>query len=284
MTPPRFALVLLFVCAAGLASSAFSSSADQPVEWQQHDHIQVALVHTKTGESSYNIGVLFKPADGWHVYWKNAGDTGLPPEIQWQSQDLTFEGLNWPFPEAIPFNHLVNYGYHHETLIFSEAKVANRSAGNAPADIPLTANVEWLVCKDSCVPGKATLKTKIPAATPQDTLAQDRFEQTKTLLPQSQPLMGSKFSLENNRLKLDLYATSLLFKDAKSVEVFPVQQDIIAYSSPPQVYWKKNLLRWEQNVSEYFSQLPDTLDIVVVVDRQKAFIFTLDKTTLQPTT
>ncbi|VUD47616.1 hypothetical protein TDB9533_01063 [Thalassocella blandensis] len=256
-----------------LSESQADTAAD--INWQQHDHISVALLHSRTSENMIQVGVAFKPEKDWHVYWQNAGDTGLPPKITWEAENTDFSPLMWPFPQAIPFSHLINYGYHHETLIFSQAQLPASKKTSAEG-LPITAKVEWLVCKDSCVPGKATLTTHI---TPDHNMGEDveaKFFHARQLLPIPKSLMGSKFSLEEGKFKLELYAKSLLFKDAASVEVFPVQQDIIAYSSPAQTYWKKNLLRWEQNISEYFSQLPDQLELVVVVDQRKAYLFTLD--------
>jgi thiol:disulfide interchange protein DsbD len=29
------------------------------------------------------VGVLFRMDPGWHVYWRNAGDSGLPTRLDW---------------------------------------------------------------------------------------------------------------------------------------------------------------------------------------------------------
>ena len=37
---------------------------------------------------------------GWHVYWRNPGDAGLPPEIAWKlPPGFTAGEIAWPTPE-----------------------------------------------------------------------------------------------------------------------------------------------------------------------------------------
>ncbi len=65
-----FALVLLL--GARLSALGLSNSADVP-----HLHVQLvvpasSLVPGQPAEA----GLYFKLEPGWHVYWKNAGDSG----------------------------------------------------------------------------------------------------------------------------------------------------------------------------------------------------------------
>ena len=75
----RFIIGLALLCAAGVAARADSSSADRP-------HVHVQLVFRKAqlypGGGDHG-GLYFKLEPGWHVYWKNPGDAGLPPNIHW---------------------------------------------------------------------------------------------------------------------------------------------------------------------------------------------------------
>ncbi len=40
----------------------------------------------------------------WHVYWRNPGDSGLPPEVAWTLPAGFSAGpLQWPAPSRIPW-------------------------------------------------------------------------------------------------------------------------------------------------------------------------------------
>jgi len=126
-------------------------------------HITVELLSEKeaitSGESQY-VGILFKPEAGWHIYWKNPGDSGLPPRTEWETKPRSMRvgPLEFPTPDRIPYGPLVNFGYNGEVLLL--AKLSSETLTQDQVEI--TVKSKWLVCKDECVPGKATLELKLP--------------------------------------------------------------------------------------------------------------------------
>jgi thiol:disulfide interchange protein len=149
-------------------------SADSPAGKTQVEtpHARVELVSefeaTAPGATQW-IGIHFKPEEGWHVYWKNPGDSGLPPRVEFSSnpEDSTFGKLEFPTPDRIPYGPLVNYGYHGEVLY--PAKWTAPSGLSSGESITITANLKWLICKEECVPGKANLSLTLPVG-PADVL------------------------------------------------------------------------------------------------------------------
>ena len=57
-----------------------------------------------------DLHLQIKP--GWHVYWRNPGDSGLPTAIDWHLP-VGFSGgdILWPVPEHFVQNDIGNYGY-----------------------------------------------------------------------------------------------------------------------------------------------------------------------------
>ena len=51
----------------------------------------------KPGDSAW-IGVTFVLKPGWHIYWKNSGESGYPTSIEWESGDAEFGPLKFPTP------------------------------------------------------------------------------------------------------------------------------------------------------------------------------------------
>jgi thiol:disulfide interchange protein DsbD len=103
-----------------------------------------------------SAGLYFKIDQGWHVYWKNAGDAGEPPHIKWTLPDgITAGPLQFPVPKRLPLGPLMDFGYEDEVL-FPFTVTAASTAKPGPA--VLHAKVDWLVCQASCIPGKAELE------------------------------------------------------------------------------------------------------------------------------
>jgi len=131
-------------------------------------HVDVELVADVAAAppgGAFRLGVRFVPEKDWHVYWRNPGDSGEAPRIDWTlPPGLTAGALEWPAPERIPAGPLVNFGYAGEMLLAAPVTVAADVATGAPLD--LKAQAKWLVCnEDECIPGGATLALKLPIGT-----------------------------------------------------------------------------------------------------------------------
>jgi len=92
---------------------------------------------------------------GWHVYWVYAGDAGEPPVVMWSlPQGVAVGPMQYPVPSRLPVGPLMDYGYQG-TAVFPFNLTASQNLRLGPAK--LTAHVQWLVCREVCLPGKAYL-------------------------------------------------------------------------------------------------------------------------------
>ncbi|MGD1107665.1 MAG: thioredoxin family protein [Terracidiphilus sp.] len=149
----RFIFGVSFLCVA--ASSAFAASNSAAAA---HLHVQliVPAAQLNRGASS-NAGLYFKLEPGWHVYWQNAGDSGEPPHIQWTlPTGITAGFMQFPAPSRLPLGPLMDFGYENEVLFPFSLDVASSAK---PGPVGLQAKVNWLVCREVCIPGKAELET-----------------------------------------------------------------------------------------------------------------------------
>ena len=145
---------ILLVMTAGTSASAASNSADVA-----HLHVQLVFPKSDLKPGAPNqAGLYFKLEPGWHVYWKNAGDSGEPPHIKWMLPDGVSAGpLQFPAPRRLPLGPLMDFGYEGQVLFPFTVDVAG-SAKPGAAD--LKAHVDWLVCREVCIPGKADLEVQ----------------------------------------------------------------------------------------------------------------------------
>jgi thiol:disulfide interchange protein DsbD len=155
MRPSRLIFVFLFLLAAGLPVLAASSSADAA-----HLRVQLVVPEDQLYPSGSNVaGLYFKLEPGWHIYWKNAGDSGEPPHIHWTLPDgVTAGPMEFPAPKRLPLGPLMDFGYEDEVLFPLQLQVAG-TVKDGPA--VLHAKVDWLVCREVCIPGKAELEVKL---------------------------------------------------------------------------------------------------------------------------
>ena len=100
---------------------------------------------------------------GWHTYWQNPGDSGLPTTLAWKlPAPLRAGPIQWPAPQVLPVGPLVNYGYEGEVLLLTDVATTGDVAG--AQTVTLAARADWLVCKEVCIPEGADLTLILPVA------------------------------------------------------------------------------------------------------------------------
>ncbi len=195
---PSFRLIfaMSLLLAVGLPAHAASNSADAP-------HVRVELL--VPGDNLYNsdelndVGIYFKLEPGWHIYWKNPGDAGEPPHIQWMlPKGITAGPMQFPAPKRLPLGPLMDYGYENEVLFPLKLHVAD---GVKAGSVALHAKVDWLVCRERCIPGKAEFEVQknvyvglYEILTPKDISLSQRFfegDNSKSLPAIPKPLPAS---------------------------------------------------------------------------------------------
>jgi len=232
MRMPLWIFVLFCLLAAGLPAHAASSSADVP-----HLHVQLivpeAQLYPLTGDK---VGLYFKLEPGWHVYWKNAGDSGEPPHIKWILPDgVTAGPLQFPAPKRLALGPLMDFGYEDEVLFPLNLQFAKTVK---PGPATLHAKVDWLVCREVCIPGKAELEVErnILAIEPMVAAVAEPDAEIWNRLGNSLP----KSLPENQRVVFQPSQSGFQLavetgQRESSAEFFPADQDIIDNPAPQKV-------------------------------------------------
>lgn len=167
------------------------------------------------------VGLRLAHEAKWHTYWLQPG-TGLPTEITWQLPEGWSAGpIRWPAPKRVydTAGNLAGNGY--EGVVYLPVELTP-PAGLAP-DQPVTlrAKVEWLMCKDVCIPGEAKLELTLTPHAPgaittanvTDSTAGSELLATLDALPTPMPAAWSATatrSADGKTLRLALRADSAL--------------------------------------------------------------------------
>ena len=104
------------------------------------------------------IGLEYKLKKNWKTYWKSPGAGGFPQEINFSNSDnIKNIKLHWPTPEEFSILGLKSLGYLDQVVFPISFKIIDK---NKSATVNM--QVDYLVCKDICIPGNATLNLIIP--------------------------------------------------------------------------------------------------------------------------
>jgi thiol:disulfide interchange protein/DsbC/DsbD-like thiol-disulfide interchange protein len=105
------------------------------------------------------IGLRLRLAPGWHTYWRNPGEAGVPVELAPSlSSGATAGPIEWPAPSRISEGDITTYGYSGE-VILPVAVTLDPGVSGVSGDL----SAHWLVCKDICIPEEASFRIEIPS-------------------------------------------------------------------------------------------------------------------------
>jgi len=143
------------------------AGSDDEEEGDPSRAVLVADVEWIEPGQPFRLGVLLLMEGKWHTYWQNAGDSGTPPEIDWQvPEGFEIVGPHWPHPQRFDDPPFATYGHEEELLLSWEVR--------PPADLEpgttvgFASELFWLVCKDICIAqeGRVALQLEVRAAPP----------------------------------------------------------------------------------------------------------------------
>jgi len=76
------------------------------------------------------LAIHMRPAAGWHGYWLNPGDAGLPMDVQWQLPKGFAAGpLRYPVPTRLEIANLMNYVYERDYAVLVRLEVPANARG-----------------------------------------------------------------------------------------------------------------------------------------------------------
>lgn len=240
MQPIRF--VLMSILAAMTVVATLVAPATIPVAAAQGigsgPHVTIRLV-AETERPAPGTTIMLAldstPQKGWHAYWLNPGDAGLPARADWRlPAGVSAGALRYPVPQRLVIAGLMNYVFEAP---FAPLVPLTIPAEAAPGTrIPVALTLDYLVCTDQiCVPEKAALQTELTVGDGAVAPAQRaRFDAWRAALPRA---IGTTATFERagETLRIGIPFPADAAGDAGHAYFFPQTRDVIDYAAPQSV-------------------------------------------------
>ena len=153
------------VAAAVLAGGPARAATAAASAWFVTDQGQVRLVAAQSfvgDDSAIELGLEFRLAPHWKIYWRSPGDAGYPPRLDWTGSDnLAGAEIAWPAPQRFSVLGLETVGYQDSVVLPIRARVTRPGA-----PLALHATLDYLTCAEICVPYQTELALVLPATPP----------------------------------------------------------------------------------------------------------------------
>ena len=163
----RFAAIMCCICLAAsptlpLGVAVLSDAQTNADRAYARVELFSERVRAVPGETIW-FGASFTMQPGWHIYWRNAGDAGTPPEIRLAADsDISpamISPFSWPIPDLLPIipDEIMDYGYSGQVVLpFSVTLPAD-----ATSALRMIGQIEYLICKNICIPEMADFDMSI---------------------------------------------------------------------------------------------------------------------------
>jgi len=200
--------------------SPFGEERALPTDGNEVVDVAATWIPELPGHATSAVAITFTIDPGWHLYWKNNGDTGMPIMLDLDLPNGVTAGETlWPAPRRyVHSGGLLDYIYEGEvTLIVPIGGVSDvRPTDGRPLG---KVSIEFLVCQEACIPGERTVDLAIPGEADEPPVAEAmRAVDLTRRLPRPG---GAEWSWDGTTLVI----TTPEADDAESLVFFPEEDE-----------------------------------------------------------
>lgn len=139
------------------AHAAISSWANTE---QARVRLLVAGVEKQGDHVILQAGLEYVLKDGWKTYWRTPGDVGMPPSFSWEgSKNIGTVNVQWPIPERhAEISDIQDFIYQDRVILPLSIPLIEASQNTE-----LSLSLQYLVCRELCIPLDAQISLLLPA-------------------------------------------------------------------------------------------------------------------------
>jgi DsbC/DsbD-like thiol-disulfide interchange protein len=159
--------ILTIAMSSGLLLSVWTPARAEMSAWADNEGGRMRLIALPPDASgTIRAGLQIEPKPGWVTYWREPGNSGIPPQITFPPETgIVLDRMEYPVPRHIADGKVDEVVYDAPVTFPLQLSVKNAAAGEIKADAFIG------ICKDICVPFQARFALKlspVPQSRPQE--------------------------------------------------------------------------------------------------------------------
>ena len=224
--------LLLSLIIGSFPGLGFTHTSDWIDTGQANARMVASSGSVMPGDSLW-IAVEIDLPEGWHTYWRNPGDSGAAPTLDYSlPSGVTLGPIRWSKPELIPFGPLINIGYKN-SAVFAQRMMVSDQFGEET--LPITLKGRWLVCADVCIPESGELALTLSVGMSPESgqpLASNEayFESLASTWPS--PLGVGDLTISDQEMIVRVPREFAALDQQATVTFLPFEPDLIELGSP----------------------------------------------------
>ncbi|NKK66493.1 cytochrome C biogenesis protein [Rhizobium leguminosarum bv. viciae] len=152
--------LLIAVASAVAALVPFYSARAEMSAWADNEGGRMRLVAlAPDAVGKIRAALQIEPKPGWITYWKEPGNSGIPPQITIAAESgVTLDAIAYPVPKHFFNGAIEDIAYDGPVTL----PLSLTAVGKGPVTIDAAAFIG--ICKDICIPFQANLQLKLGPA------------------------------------------------------------------------------------------------------------------------
>ena len=226
-------LSAMLALALALLIPAFGFAQESKLQRSPRATVSLVSEHAvvRPGQN-VRIGLRQRLAPHWHTYWKNPGDAGSPPNIEFNlPQGASVGEIAWPGPDRFLIGPVASYGYENEIVFPMTLTVpADAQPGSR---LVVEANADWVVCEKECIPEEGKFRLTLPvqaAARLGSAAVRAAFAIADARRPQAAPWKAS-VSADEPTLQLRVAGAGISPQSVQSALYFPEPWGVVDHAA-----------------------------------------------------
>lgn len=200
---------------------------------------------------------------GWHIYWINNGDIGIPTDIKWTIPNgYTITDTEWPVPDLFYSDDLISFGYEDNlTLIYQIKKEFESDSDN------FTCEIKSLICRDVCVPFDNLISFNLNDLDNKlsESEISEKLENYYSLIPIKNHSLNLTAMYNEYGVDLIISKNSLIQKNIENILFIPFENGIFEYSNNQNFTQSDDRYKLSAKFNNFKTRQPDSLDGLLVV-------------------
>ncbi|HBF29240.1 protein-disulfide reductase DsbD domain-containing protein [Rhizobium sp.] len=198
LQPLRSAMIIGFLVAGGLSQAEAASSA-----WATSDGGRMRLIVLPPApDGTRQAGLQIEPKPDWFTYWREPGDSGIPPQITPEpGSKTTLSALTFPVPKRVDLGKVRDIGYD-SPVVFPFTLTNAETEQQKP--LKITAFIG--MCHNICIPFQAELSVDLSHSETTDINEEQLIDKAKSRLPATptDDFLVSGFQMADDLSSLDV--------------------------------------------------------------------------------
>ena len=189
-------------------------------EWSSGIEPKIRIISPVTHNDNKNeiyLGLQYQLEKGWKTYWRSSGEGGFPQEIKLlNSQNVKDFEILWPIPEYFDILGFTSIGYVDEVIF--PLKIYLQDINK---ETLINLDVNYLTCKDICIPGSALLNIIIPPGEGKITKHSYKIQKALSLVPKVDKNLSGLHNFTTKAYEDDENISIIISAESKNIFTDP---------------------------------------------------------------